>query len=59
MRHCRRFPQTNQSQSGRDALVALARRENLTVRQLAQIGWAAIGGLADRRDAGEIADTMQ
>ena len=32
------IPPSNQSQSGRDTLVALARRKNLTVRQLAQIG---------------------
>ncbi len=31
------IPQTNASQSGRDSLLALARRENLTVRQLAQL----------------------
>ena len=31
------IPPSNQSQSGRDTLVALARRENLTVRQLAQL----------------------
>ncbi len=52
------IPQSNQSQSGRDAIVALARRENLTVRQLAQLtaGW---GGLELVGTAGEIADTMQ
>jgi alkanesulfonate monooxygenase len=52
------IPPSNQSQSGRDAIVALARRENLTVRQLAQItgGW---GGLEMVGTADEIADIMQ
>ena len=53
------IPQSNQSQSGRDTIVALARKENLTVRQLAQIV-GGYGGLqmvgtpgGDRRhDAG-------
>jgi FMN-dependent oxidoreductase (nitrilotriacetate monooxygenase family) len=52
------IPQTNASQSGRDALVALARRENLTVRQLAQL----VGGHGGLQMVGtpvEIADTMQ
>ena len=51
------IPQSNQSQSGRDALVRLARRENLTVRQLAQL----VGGYAGLQMVGtadEIADTM-
>jgi alkanesulfonate monooxygenase len=52
------IPQTNQSQSGRDALVALARRENLTVRQLAQLA-GGYGGLQMVGTPGEIADTMQ
>lgn len=52
------IPQTNQSQSSRDALVALALRENLTVRQLAQrVG--GYGGLCMVGTAGEIADQMQ
>ena len=52
------IPQSNASQSGRDALVALARRENLTVRQLAQLA----GGYSGLQIVGtptEIADTMQ
>ncbi len=52
------IPQTNQSQSGRDSLVALATRENLTVRQLAQIV-GGYGGLQMVGTPGEIADTMQ
>ena len=52
------IPQSNQSQSGRDTIVALARKENLTVRQLAQI----VGGYGGLQMVGtpvEIADTMQ
>ncbi len=52
------LPQTNASQSSQNALVALARRDNLTVRQLAQIA----GGYAGLQIVGtpaEIADTMQ
>jgi alkanesulfonate monooxygenase len=52
------IPQTNASQSGRDSLLALARRDNLTVRQLAQIV-GAHGGLQMVGTAVEIADTMQ
>ena len=52
------IPQSNQSQSGRDTIVALARRENLTVRQLAQLV-GGFGGLQMVGTAGEIADTMQ
>ena len=52
------LPQTNQSQSGQNALVALARRENLTVRQLAQMV-GGYGGLQMVGTPGEIADTMQ
>jgi len=52
------IPQTNASQSGRDALVALARRDNLTVRQLAQLV-GGYGGLQMVGTAAEIADTMQ
>jgi alkanesulfonate monooxygenase len=52
------LPPTNASQSARDALVALARKDNLTVRQLAQyVG--GYGGLQMVGTAGEIADTMQ
>ncbi|MGE4049017.1 MAG: LLM class flavin-dependent oxidoreductase [Acetobacteraceae bacterium] len=52
------IPPSNQSQSGRDAMVALARRENLTVRQLAQMA-GGFGGLEMVGTAGDIADTMQ
>jgi alkanesulfonate monooxygenase len=52
------IPQTNASQSGRDALVALARRDSLTVRQLAQLV-GGYGGLQMVGTAAEIADTMQ
>ena len=52
------IPPSNQSQSQRDTLVALARRENLTVRQLAQL-MGGFGGLEIVGSAGEIADTMQ
>jgi alkanesulfonate monooxygenase len=52
------IPPSNASQSGRDTLVALARRENLTVRQLAQI-CGGYGGLQMVGTPGEIADSMQ
>ncbi len=52
------LPQTNQSQSGQNAMVALARRDNLTVRQLAQIA-GGYGGLQMVGTPHEIADTMQ
>ena len=52
------IPPSNQSQSQRDTLVALARREKLTVRQLAQL-MGGFGGLEIVGTAGEIADTMQ
>ena len=52
------IPPTNQSQSGRETLVALARRENLTVRQLAQLS-GGYGGLQMVGTPAEIADTMQ
>ncbi|GAC1346328.1 MAG: LLM class flavin-dependent oxidoreductase [Acetobacteraceae bacterium] len=52
------LPLTNQSQTGQNALVARARRENLTVRQLAQIA-GGYGGLQMVGNPGEIADTMQ
>jgi FMN-dependent oxidoreductase (nitrilotriacetate monooxygenase family) len=52
------IPPSNQSQSQRDTLVALARRDNLTVRQLAQL-MGGFGGLEIVGTAGEIADTMQ
>jgi FMN-dependent oxidoreductase (nitrilotriacetate monooxygenase family) len=52
------IPQSNQSQSGRDTIVALGRRENLTVRQLAQLA-GGFGGLEMVGTGAEIADTMQ
>jgi alkanesulfonate monooxygenase SsuD/methylene tetrahydromethanopterin reductase-like flavin-dependent oxidoreductase (luciferase family) len=52
------IPPSNQSQSQRDTLVAMARRENLTVRRLAQL-MGGFGGLEIVGSAGEIADTMQ
>jgi alkanesulfonate monooxygenase len=52
------IPQTNQSQSARDALVKLARRDNLTVRDLARLV-GGYGGLAFVGTAAEIADGMQ
>ena len=52
------IPPSNASQSGRDTMVALAKRENLTVRQLAQIA-GGYGGLQMVGTAVEIADTMQ
>ena len=52
------IPPSNQSQSQRDTLVALARRENLTVRQLAQLA-GGFGGLEFVGTAADIADTMQ
>jgi FMN-dependent oxidoreductase (nitrilotriacetate monooxygenase family) len=52
------IPPSNQSQSGRDTLVALARREKLTVRQLAQMV-GGFGGFEMVGTAAEVADTMQ
>lgn len=52
------IPPSNQSQSQRDTLVALARERNLTVRQLAQM-MGGFGGLEIVGTAAEIADTMQ
>src|ERR1700761_1895491 len=52
------IPPSNQSQSQRDTLVSLARRKNLTVRQLAQLV-GGFGGLEIVGTAEEIADTMQ
>jgi alkanesulfonate monooxygenase len=52
------IPQSNASQSARDALVAMARRDNLTVRQLAQFV-GGHGGLQMVGTPAEIADTMQ
>jgi FMN-dependent oxidoreductase (nitrilotriacetate monooxygenase family) len=52
------IPESNQSKSGRERTIALARRENLTVRQLAQ----RLGGYAGLAMVGTpqtIADEMQ
>jgi FMN-dependent oxidoreductase (nitrilotriacetate monooxygenase family) len=52
------IPETNASQSGRERVVALARREGLTVRQLAQRA-GGYGGLSMVGTPATIADTMQ
>jgi alkanesulfonate monooxygenase len=52
------IPETNQSKSGRERVVALAKRENLTVRQIAgRLG--GYGGLAVMGTPKMIADQMQ
>ena len=55
---CPRFPESNASKSGRERAIALAKRENLTVRQLAQ-RLGGYGGLAMVGTAKTIADEMQ
>jgi FMN-dependent oxidoreductase (nitrilotriacetate monooxygenase family) len=52
------IPETNDSKSGRERVIALARREELTVRQLAQ-RLGGYGGLAMVGTPASIADTMQ
>jgi FMN-dependent oxidoreductase (nitrilotriacetate monooxygenase family) len=52
------IPETNASQSGRERVVSLARREGLTVRQLAQRA-GGYGGLSMVGTPETIADTMQ
>ncbi len=52
------IPETNAGQSGRKALVELAAREHLTVRQLAQ-RMGGYGGLTMVGTASDIADEMQ
>src|SRR5271168_3553658 len=52
------IPQSNASHSSRDGLVALARREKLTVRQLAQTA-GSYGGFQIVGTPTDIADTMQ
>jgi alkanesulfonate monooxygenase len=52
------LPETNQSKSGRERVIALARREGLTVRQIAgRLG--GYGGLGMVGTPGMIADQMQ
>jgi alkanesulfonate monooxygenase len=52
------IPETNQSKSGRERVVALAKRENLTVRQIAgRLG--GYGGLAMMGTPAMIADQME
>jgi alkanesulfonate monooxygenase SsuD/methylene tetrahydromethanopterin reductase-like flavin-dependent oxidoreductase (luciferase family) len=52
------IPETNQSKSGRERTIELARRENLTVRQLAQ-RLGGYGGLAFVGTPETIADSME
>ena len=52
------IPDTNQSKSGRQRIVERARRENLTVRQLARIA-GSYGGSAIVGTPATIADTME
>lgn len=52
------IPETNASQSGRERVLGLARRENLTVRQLAQ-RLGGYGGLAFVGTPRTIADEME
>src|SRR5271157_3297579 len=52
------IPETNQSKSGRERAIALAQRENLTVRQLAQ-RFGGYAGLAMVGTPATIADTME
>jgi FMN-dependent oxidoreductase (nitrilotriacetate monooxygenase family) len=52
------IPESNASKSGRERVIARARRDNLTVRQLAQIA-GSYGGLAMVGTPAQIADTME
>lgn len=52
------IPETNASKSGRESLIALARRENLTVGQLAQLV-GGYGGLQMVGTPASIADQME
>jgi FMN-dependent oxidoreductase (nitrilotriacetate monooxygenase family) len=52
------IPESNASKSGRERFVSLARRDNLTVRQLAQIA-GSFGGLAIIGTPAMIADQME
>ena len=51
------IPETNQSKSGRQRVIDRARRDNLTVRQLAQIA-GSYGGLSIVGTPAQIADEM-
>lgn len=53
------LPPSNASQSGQLKLIAMARAENLTVRELAQYVGGAFGSLEMIGTAGEIADQME
>lgn len=53
------IPETNASKSGRQKLIDMARRENLTVRQLAQRVGGSFGSLEMIGTAKSIADQMQ
>ncbi|HTW52891.1 MAG TPA: LLM class flavin-dependent oxidoreductase, partial [Stellaceae bacterium] len=52
------IPESNASKSGRERVIARARRDNLTVRQLAQIA-GSYGGLAMVGTPAMIADQME
>jgi alkanesulfonate monooxygenase len=52
------IPETNDSKSGRERFVTLAKRDNLTVRQLAQIA-GSYGGLTFIGTPATIADEME
>ncbi|HEX3954164.1 MAG TPA: LLM class flavin-dependent oxidoreductase [Stellaceae bacterium] len=52
------IPESNASKSGRERVIARARRDNLTVRQLAQIA-GSYGGLAMLGTPSMIADQME
>jgi alkanesulfonate monooxygenase len=52
------IPETNASKSGRERAIALGKRENLTVRQLAQ-RLGGHGGLSMIGTAKSVADTME
>jgi alkanesulfonate monooxygenase len=52
------IPESNASKSGRERFVSLARRDNLTVRQLAQIA-GSFGGLTFVGTPATIADEME
>jgi len=52
------IPESNASQSGRERVIAMAKRDNLTVRQLAQ-RLGSYGGLAMLGTPAQIADQME